>query len=345
MEQEQGKHIAEALRHFGLDPELPAKALNGGTANKNFVVRDEDGRAYILRQRSAKYSGSDWIDYEERYLLHIGERGLPVPVPLAAPDGSRRCTIGAAVYQLLPYMGGQPFAMAANEQLAEAGAFLGRLHKAADGFAPAAAKTLPRYDDPAATAATLARVLAERSGMEAGTLRTITYMLDWAERIRQRVPDEAYNSLPHTIVHGDFHPANAAFQDGRVSALYDFDWISSQPRLRDIADLLIYFGAKRPEPIDGGSIYSLVQGCTFDEARTELALQAYMNSAGEPLSREEAYALPELMAARLLYSRVQALAKVPEDRAIGVLTEQVEETLAWLERRGDWFADQAAAAE
>lgn len=340
MDSEQHQAIAQVLSVYGLRADLPVTVLNGGTANRSYVVGDGE-RKFILRRRSAKYSGDEWIGYEEQYLVHIGSRDIPVPVPMPTLDGSRRCKIGSDTYQLLPYIGGQPFRPDDAGELAEAGAFLGRLHRAAEGFEPDIVKTLPRYDDPAAIAAALARVLAERGELASEERRTIEYMLACAERIRQRVPDEAYARLPHTIIHGDYHPANAAFRDGRVSALYDFDWISRQPRLRDIADLIVYFAATRRKPFDGGDIYALVQGCTFDADRTTLALQAYVQRSGVPLSQDEAAALPELMAARLLHSRVQALAKVPPERAIEVLTNDIEAPLVWLELNRDLFADRA----
>lgn len=330
--------VMQALEAYGIRPDSPVEALTGGTANRNYAIR-EGGRTFIMRIRSAKYSDEAWIDFEEQYLLHMEAKGIPVPVPLEHAHGSRRCTIGSDTLQLFPYLGGQPFQPNSAEELAEAGALLGRLHLAAAEFRTDVDKTLPRYDDPAVIVRSLKRVLADHRELTPWQHRIVDGMLACAARVQDRIPDAVYRALPHTVVHGDYHPANVAFRDGRASALYDFDWISPQPRLRDIADLIVYFAAVRDEPFDGGSIYSLNQGCTFDSERSAVALQAYVRHAGAPLTAEELAALPEFMAARLLHSRVQALAKVPPERSVDVLTKAIEPSLAWLTANRTAFLD------
>lgn len=323
--------VLKALEAYGIGPDASIDILSGGTANRNYIVR-ADGETRILRKRSAKYSNAAWIDYEEAYLLHMGKKGISVPVPLPAAGGALRCLIGTDTFQLFPYMSGERHDPLNREELADAGAFLGRLHRAADDFRPGGVKALPRYDDPAVIADALTRVSAERNDLAPAERCTLEAMIAGTERVRSRLPDERYAALPHTIVHGDYHPANVAFCGGRVCVLYDFDWISPQPRLRDIADLAVYFAALRDEPFDGGSIYSLNQPCTFDLDRAGVALRAYVRSAG-PLEAAEAGALADFMAARLLHSRVQALAKVPPERAVGVLVGGIEPALEWLERQ------------
>lgn len=329
--------VMQALEAYGLAGEAAFEALTGGTANRNYVIR-ASGSTYMLRKRSAKYSGADWIDYEEQYLLHVGQKGLPVPVPLPAASGARRCAVGPDTFQLLPYMEGGAFDQGDARELAAAGAFLGQVHRAAADFRPSVGKSLPRYDDPAVTAEALRRAMRERGDKLAPSdRRTIELMLACAEQVLARLPDEMYRRLPHAVIHGDYHPANVAFRGGAVCALYDFDWISAQPRLRDIADLVVYFAAQRAERLDGSSIYSLNQGCSFDMDRAEEAVRAYVGSAGSPLSEAEAAALPDFMTARLLHSRVQALAKVPPERAIQVLVGAIEPSLTWIERNREAF--------
>ncbi|MDF2714835.1 MAG: homoserine kinase [Paenibacillus sp.] len=332
------QEVMQALDAYGIRPDEPIAALTGGTANRNYVIRSS-GQVRILRRRSAKYSGDDWIDYEEQYLLHMGEKGIPVPVPLPTAQGSRRCTVGKGTYQLFPYMDGESYDPYDPEQLAAAGAFLGTVHRAAEDFCTECVKSLPRYDNPAVISEALNKVLHERRDMSHPERRTLDSMLVCSERVRERLSDEVYRGLPHTVIHGDYHPANVAYRNGRICALYDFDWISLQPRVRDIADLIVYFAALRPEPLDGGSIYSLIQGCTFDMDRAAVALQAYVRTFGTPLTAGEIAALPDFMAARLLHSRVQALAKVPPERAIEVLVGAIEPALIWIEQHRNALAD------
>lgn len=331
-----------ALAAFGLQEVCSVSRLSGGTANSNELIETRTER-YVLRRRSAKYSTSVWVDYEEQYVLHASARQIPVLVPLPAKDGTRRVCIGTDMYQLFPYLSGQAYVPQRLEQLKSAGAFLGRLHRAGEGFAPSVDKQLPRYDDPAVIADALHHAAATVLGMKAEQKKTLERMIEYTVSIRTHVSDEAYRALPLRLIHGDYHPANVAFDEDNVSVLYDLDWISRQPRLRDVADLLLYFAGVRREPLDGGSIYSLIQGCEFDAERIRCALRAYATEAGMPLTPNETEALPDLMMARLLHSRVQALAKVPAERAASVLVDDLMPSLDWLERHRLFFMEWATA--
>lgn len=329
-----------ALAAFGLQEVCSVSRLSGGTANSNELVETQTER-YVLRRRNAKYSTSLWVDYEEQFVLYASARQIPVLVPLPAKDGARRVCIGTDMYQLFPFLSGQAYVPQRLEQLRSAGTFLGQFHRAGEEFAPSVEKQLPRYDDPAVIAGALHHAAATVSGMKDEQKKILERMIEYTVSIRTHVSDETYSALPLRLIHGDYHPANVAFDEDNVSVLYDLDWISRQPRLRDVVDLLIYFAGVRRERLDGGSIYSLIQGCEFDAERIRCALRAYATEAGMPLTPDEVKALPDLMMARLLHSRVQALAKVPAERAASVLVDDLMPSLDWLERHRLFFMEWA----
>ena len=51
--------------------------------------------------------------------------------------------------------------------------------------------------------------------------------------------------LPKAVTHGDIHPGNVRFRNSQVAAVYDFDYLSVQARVHDIAHALIFFAARR----------------------------------------------------------------------------------------------------
>lgn len=332
------REAAEAVARYDLGGPTELAPLGGGTANQNFRVTGTKG-SYVLRRRNPRYSSDMWIDYEAEYLNHLFAAGLPVPVPLTARDGDIRVRVGENVYQLYTEIRqGEPFQADNIKQIAAAGAFAGKLHSALRSFRPKTAKPLPRYDDPAVSAQVIAETVGARAAdLSADERELLDYVKAKTDELCERLPDSLYNRLPHTVIHGDYHPGNVGFADGEVCAVFDFDWISWQPRIRDVGDGIIYFSAIRPEPFDGGNIYSLTRGCTFDFERSAAVVAAYQQAASEPLTAEELACLPLFMAARLIYSRIQALPKIPEERHVEMLTKEIAIPLDWLEEHGERY--------
>ncbi len=82
-----------------------------------------------------------------------------------------------------------------------------------------------------------------------------------------------YGQLPRLAIHGDFHPGNLTFQQGRVSGLFDFDWARMDVRCFDVALSIFYFCVQWQEGVDG----------QLDTDRAAAFLQAYQNTLrGKP---------------------------------------------------------------
>ncbi|GAA3406911.1 phosphotransferase enzyme family protein [Paenibacillus hodogayensis] len=319
------------MKEYGIPEDTELTLLHGGTANRNYLMRRKEEKR-ILRMRNKKYSTEPWIAYEEQYLYYLQQRGIPVPAPFPNRRGELHTSIEDQVYQLAPYMDGDAFQPEIREQVAGAGSFLAKLHNALAEFAPTVEKRLPRYDDPAVMLAQLDRYMEEhKQQAPKSEWEQLVRIRSHASEILLQVPDSTYHALPKVVIHGDYHPANTAFKENGVCALFDFDWISLQPRVRDVADGIIYFSGVRPGGIDGTDIFSLTQSCSFEWGRIDDFLTAYNSNAAQPLQREEASAIPYLISARLINSRVQALTKIPANRHLEMLTAGMDNPLAWIE--------------
>ncbi|MFC5647702.1 phosphotransferase enzyme family protein, partial [Paenibacillus solisilvae] len=165
----------------------------------------------------------------------------------------------------------------------------------------------------------------------------LEYVLRTAENIVSVIPDRDYQHLEKLVIHGDYHPGNLKFLNNSVCGLFDFDWISIQPRIRDVVDGIIYFSAIRSEGIDGSDIFSLTQPCSFDNDRSKLFVDAYQSNCHRPLDTDEIAIIPYLMKARLVHSRVEALTKIPVSRRVEMLTKGISEPLLWLDNHYDEF--------
>lgn len=331
------------LVFFGLDADTPLTLLEGGTANQLWVL---DGlyQKLVLRKRSRKYSNEDWVGFEEDYLNYISSKGIPVPVPLKNAQGQSWILIEGHIYQIYPYLEGEMFTIKELSHVEAAGDFLGTLHRCSRDFTSRYPKILPRYDDPVIAQQTLEsnRSMLNHS-LNKAEKKILQHIENRLAEIAAAVPEEVYYGLPAITIHGDFHPGNVKFSGKRINALFDFDWISLQPRVRDIIDGLIYFTAVREDDWRGGDILSLVKAGSFHMERILVFLDAYNRSSSVSITAAELKVLPFFILARLINSRVAGLVKIPQSSSGEMLTDGIMESLDWWDNNMNRFILNATA--
>ena len=64
---------------------------------------------------------------------------------------------------------------------------------------------------------------------------------DLSGMLKNIPPQEKYNAMPRLAVHGDYHPGNLKFQDGKVTAVLDFGWSKIDARCFDVGLAILYF--------------------------------------------------------------------------------------------------------
>ena len=185
------------------------------------------------------------------------------------------------------------------------------------------------------TADTLAAVIAEAPRSEP-RLPQANAMLRSARQLEPLLSDAIVSELPSAITHGDYTPANVLFHGDKVGGIFDFDWVSRQPRLLDLAEALIFFAGRRTTPIDPDSIWSLVQTWQPDKETASAFLRSYQSVW--PLGESECSALPLLMRECWLGVRIRAMRKVPHADRLRILTEGAFVPLEWIEGQGQAIA-------
>jgi Ser/Thr protein kinase RdoA (MazF antagonist) len=317
----------EALAQWNLQ-HATATPLSGGTANQNYLVVHGPDR-YFLRRRSPRYIDPAQITFDHALMRRTAEAGLIGPNPLPTVEGDTVARVGEAVYELHRFIEGMPADWTSLEHLREAARTLRRFHEATSAFNPPMPKDWPRDDAPERIRRGLDELRTVLSDPE--TRAILDRLADRTDRIESALPDAAYWSLPTQIVHGDFHPGNVLVTPQGLG-LFDFDCASRQPRIRDLADGILYFCARRDGPFDASTITRLTRECELDSARNRIFLEAY-----GPLAPEELNALPWVIAARWIYSRVHGRRKLPRYEwpryaTEGILTplNQLESSVPWL---------------
>ncbi len=103
-------------------------------------------------------------------------------------------------------------------------------------------------------------------------------------------PQEKYNAMPRLAVHGDYHPGNLKFKDGKVTGVFDFGWSKIDARCFDVGLAILYFCTSWEAGTDGNLLLD----------RVEHFLGAYQESGKKvntigPLNQLELEYLPHMI--------------------------------------------------
>lgn len=296
----------------------------GGTANQNVVVETEGGRFY-LKRRNPKYAAPHRVLYEYALAHYLSAKGIPTPVPRLSVDGICFVDRNGYVYQVTQAMEGCDWDERKLEHVEAAADMLAQFHVATRDFSCPYEKRLPRYDPPAEITEAIRLVARQTSNTG-----LIAYLYRTVERVEEELDDRAYASLPHFVIHGDYHPSNLKFGRNRVAGVFDLDWASEQPRIRDVADGVFYIASRRRTPLRGEDIFSLTEAPALDLDRARVFLQRYAER--EPLAPEELKALPNLLRARWLYARTSGMHKVSADKQALLFLREIDAPLRWIDK-------------
>lgn len=322
------EEIIRALGHWDVTVGRDSVSPGSGTANASVILDTERGKL-LLKRRNPRYSEERWVRFDHALMEHLRARDMPTPLAMPTIQGKRWARAEGKVYELYPYMPGEEHAAGDRRQIESAGEMLARFQAATADFQPPCEKSWERYHSPVRIVEGLEE-LAAREGSTLDDNELFAIARRTGRELAQRMPDERYWSLPQTIVHGDWHPANLKFRGDGVAGIFDLDWCTRQPRMVDLADGLLFFCGRRREPVIPGDIWSLTQGFEMDGGLVRTFGTAYAALASP--TGAELRALADLMRCRWLYCRVDAMQrKVPRERQVEFLLRDLLPPLRWLD--------------
>ena len=284
--------------HYDIGQLVRAEPVDKGYINVSYrLATRHEGREtrYILRRYR---SGTDLarIHFEHALMGELARRGFtltPALIPTRTGDTLVEAAGHLALFSFLE--GDEPYAWdrtgCGDAELADAARVLAAYHRTLRGWQPPASEQGPRLVDYLPTFAAEWSALRPAPGetpFDDYFFRHRSWLVDRAAALADVLSRPIYDALPHLAVHGDFHPGNLKFRDGRVVGLFDFDWAKVDARCFDVALAIIYFCAVWDG--DGG----------LDTDALALFLGAYQQQPA-PLGGVELTSLPALIEAANLY--------------------------------------------
>lgn len=323
--------MARVACAFGLGAVQDIHPL-GGTATPKWAVTTERGK-FVIRVRPAEFSSPERTPFAHAVLNRLADASMPVPRALSRADGATTCSLHGLTYEVLSWINGKPWRAGNPDAAKNLGTFLARFHQLTAELIVDDAKSMPREDHPAVLQDSLARLRGLPASPE--QRRQLGAIARLLQRGRQELEATLYPGLPRAVIHGDFHPGNVRFCGAEVAALYDFDYLAAQARVRDLVDALIFFASVRTSPLEPDSIRSLTQPFVPDAARAHPLFAGYQSVL--PLTADEWRALPLLLRSRWIQMRLRGSRKVPPEQQLDFALDGFDQVIQWLDADGPGF--------
>ena len=260
--------IERLLSNYDLGTLRSIRPASHGLVNETIFVETSRGR-YVVRRNQHKI-GRASILLRHRLLTWLRARGFPAPRLIAARSGETALELDGRIFELCTFIDGDEFNPDRPAHLVGTGTLLARYHDAVVGFPSPPPSQGPRYA-PLSLHGLIERV------MQRDVMGDLIELLSWYDRraadLQRLLPEHAYAALPSLLIHGDMHRDNLIFRGDTVVALIDFDQVTIDARLVDLADALVDFAVGRPPadwypwgvyagPLDATSVRALLNGYT-----------------------------------------------------------------------------------
>lgn len=329
--------VRDVSHAFGLRRPIEAEPLGRGSRQSAKSRLRTPAGQYFLKRRAVE--AADRLGFVHAFQLHLAAAGVPVAQVLPTLDGRTVHVAGGGAYELFRWIDGGRWSMRVDES-AEVGAAIGAMLRASASFAVPddAPRASFHRQGPVAGSEdqVIAAVLRVDPGADAAPLRECVCRLVAAStRAHSRAEEAGLPRMPALCVHGDLHPGNVLFADGRLRAVLDFDGARVDHRACEIANALVHFGS---HPISG--VASADWRPELDAARMTAVLAGTEHGLGVPLAPEERRALPWLM---IESCTLESL--VPVARTGRFAHLPAAEFLPFIERKVAWIESNASSVQ
>jgi Ser/Thr protein kinase RdoA (MazF antagonist) len=267
---------------------VAARQAESGFVNENWILDTARGR-YFLKCRHPDLRNRTVIAAQHALVEHLRGAGFPAPAIVPTAEGARILSLDGQLLELQEYIEHSPYDHRCPAHFDAAARTLARYHRCIETFACETLKALGALYSPQVVANNTDRLA------QAWDLSTAPALSPTLQRLREHGADlerrfAAHGALTHLVIHGDYYADNLLFSGQRIVGVVDYDKASWQPRVAELAEVLIYFASPRP-----GHMTRIVYPGVLKWRLIERFLDQY--AVGFPVSEAEARALPDYVRA------------------------------------------------
>ncbi len=322
--------LARVLSHFDLGVIDALDDFHRGSRKApKLVIKTANGR-FLLKRRARGRGGEDQnkVAFCHDLQNHLAAKQFPLPhlIPERV-SGSTMLVLDGRIYELFEYIPGEPYGQSLDSTF-DAGRILALYHKLLEDLDSPYETPSGSFHGAAAVEQGFERIIAHFVGNKK-VANLCRFLRDSYLHARDSADDAGLGDWPPQIVHGDWHPGNMLFRQGRVVAVIDYDSARRLPRIIDSANGALQFS------ILGGGEDVASWPDYLDESRFKRFLRGYDDV--QLLSDAELKATPWLMVEALIAEAVYPIAATGQFGKLeghGFLN-MVQRKVVWLQKNAD----------
>ncbi len=328
--------LERVLGHYPVGQLVAARRAERGFVNDNWIVDTTTGRLFVKR-RHPQLRKPDLLHAQHRLIRRLRQSGFPAPMIVPTVTAETFLVMDSDWYEIQEYIEGTPYDHEQPVHLEEAALTLGRYHTLVRGFAP---RTLHRPGEGVGPA------FVSRSVTDLSIAWQLPHDRNEADVARQLEAEtadlaasfSAHGPLYRLVIHGDYYADNLIFKRDQLVGVVDYDKACWQPRVRELAEALVYFSSPRP-----GHMRHIVYSGHLRWEPFSLFLHGYAETG--TLRKEEIRVLPDYISCIWLLFSLQRLTQEDErpEHALEALQE-VLTLLSWARANADQMRDVASSA-
>ncbi|MBN2137387.1 MAG: phosphotransferase [Sedimentisphaerales bacterium] len=247
------EELVRVLSHYDIGVVHKAEAVSAGNRRvPKMVFLSEKGK-FFLKRRSRSRNDLKWVTFAHAVQSYLAKDGYPAVSLVTTRDaGSTVLQINHHVYEMFEFVTGSRYDGSA-EQTLDIGRRLAGLHRRLADFKSDARPPQACFHDSATVRRHLKTLGSDRlAGPDRQMQVTAEALMPLYNGSSARVNQCGFDSWQEQIIHGDWHPGNMLFNDGRIAAVLDFDSVRLAPPVIDLANAMLQFSivGGRPNPAE-----------------------------------------------------------------------------------------------
>ena len=324
------EELVRVLSHYDVGVIHQIKSLSGGNLRApKMVVVSEQGK-FLLKRRPRGKDDLFRVAFAHAVQSHLAANAFPVTSLITTrSDSNTILQLNSHIYEFFKFVSGSRYD-GSPESTTDAGRQLANFHRHLADFAHDFKPLQASFHDSSTVRAHLRTIGSDRtarpSGKSQAAAEALTVLYNESSIQANQL---GFDSWPKQVIHGDWHPGNMLFSNGKVAVVLDFDSIRVAPPLVDLANGMLQFSivGGRPNPADWPDY--------FDQDKLLLFLQGYKERAAHETALMDEHKLNALLDLMIETMIAEAVLPIAATRFFGHL--HGTDFLLMIRRKAEWL--------
>ena len=324
------EELVRVLSHYDVGVIHQIKSLSGGNPRApKMVVVSEQGK-FLLKRRPRGKDDLYRVAFAHAVQSHLAAKSFPITSLIATrSDNNSILKMNSHIYEFFKFVSGARYD-GSPESTIDAGRQLANFHRHLADFAHEFKPLQASFHDSSTVRTHLRTIGSDRTagpnGKSQAAAEALTVLYNESSIQANQL---GFDSWLQQVIHGDWHPGNMLFSNGKIAVVLDFDSIRVAPAVVDLANGMLQFSivGGRPNPADWPDY--------FDQDKLLQFLQGYKEIAVNDTTLLDEYKLKALLDLMIETMIAEAVLPIATTGLFGHL--HGTDFLLMIRRKAEWL--------